>query len=276
MSNSLLDKWQLLGAVNADPDLPPSAKSTAYFLLNHYNLTSGRCDPSLKGLAEQVGVSVKTITTAIDALAAGGYFERSRGGGRERTTYFPQWLDVKSASQHEDDLAVKSSAGTCEAQRPPAVKSPSHEYGKEKPVKEDGNINTDSGFSEFWMQYPKKKERGSAENAYRLALKKADHRAILDGVLRYAAERVDEDPQYTKYPATWLSKECWSDEPSPTGATHGSKPAKPNPHRNLADGFALAAGANANSRPDGNKTDFPNQRRIEEDSGYVVESTAIN
>jgi hypothetical protein len=30
--------------------------------------------------------------------------------------------------------------------------------------------------------------------------------------MRYAAERRGEDPRFTKHPATWLRKGCWSDE----------------------------------------------------------------
>jgi hypothetical protein len=37
---------------------------------------------------------------------------------------------------------------------------------------------------------------------------------LLAGVLRYAAERSGQDQKFTKYPATWLSKKCWLDEPT--------------------------------------------------------------
>ena len=37
-------------------------------------------------------------------------------------------------------------------------------------------------------------------------------RTPLAGAQRYAAERKDQDPKYTKHPATWLNGGCWEDE----------------------------------------------------------------
>jgi hypothetical protein len=39
----------------------------------------------------------------------------------------------------------------------------------------------------------------------------------------YAYERRGQDPKYTKYPATWLNKGCYDDEPDPQPAP-GSRP----------------------------------------------------
>ncbi|OKO71893.1 hypothetical protein AC630_31760 [Bradyrhizobium sp. AS23.2] len=38
---------------------------------------------------------------------------------------------------------------------------------------------------------------------------------MLNGAMRYAAERTGQDPKFTKHPATWLNGECWKDEPEP-------------------------------------------------------------
>ncbi|KQP53040.1 hypothetical protein ASF34_01320 [Methylobacterium sp. Leaf106] len=38
---------------------------------------------------------------------------------------------------------------------------------------------------------------------------------LMAGVARYAAERTDEEPQYTKHPKTWLNGGHWADEPAP-------------------------------------------------------------
>ena len=38
---------------------------------------------------------------------------------------------------------------------------------------------------------------------------------MVKGATAYARERADQDPKYTKYPATWLNKGCYDDEPSP-------------------------------------------------------------
>ena len=54
MSVSLLDKWMFLDAIMGDPKLPGSAKSVAYFLFDHLNTKTERCDPSQVGLAKRI------------------------------------------------------------------------------------------------------------------------------------------------------------------------------------------------------------------------------
>ncbi|MGO9770934.1 MAG: hypothetical protein ACLPSW_15550 [Roseiarcus sp.] len=70
------------------------------------------------------------------------------------------------------------------------------------------------GFDDFWRLYPKKVARTDAMQAFVRALKHATIDEILQGALRYATERREEDPRYTKHPATWLNKGCWSDATS--------------------------------------------------------------
>jgi hypothetical protein len=36
--------------------------------------------------------------------------------------------------------------------------------------------------------------------------------ALIAGAQRYAVERREQDPKYTKHPATWLNAGCWQDE----------------------------------------------------------------
>ena len=80
MTVSLLNKWRLLGVIMGDPALPGSARSVAYFLLDHLNTQSERCDPSLIGLAERMGMSRRSVVSGINALIEKGYIERVAGG----------------------------------------------------------------------------------------------------------------------------------------------------------------------------------------------------
>ncbi|MFE2346429.1 hypothetical protein [Kitasatospora cineracea] len=74
-------------------------------------------------------------------------------------------------------------------------------------------------FGAFWLVYPKKKSREEAQKAWRAAIDRgADPQKIVDSATVYARERASEDPKYTKYPATWLNKGCYDDEPdTPAG-----------------------------------------------------------
>ena len=85
-----------------DPDLLPSSKMAAFILLDHYNLKTGRCDPSLKTLATEIHLSTRQIIRVIKPLV-GKYFHVVSGGSNsasKRTTnsYQPNWELVTSMS----------------------------------------------------------------------------------------------------------------------------------------------------------------------------------
>lgn len=71
-----------------------------------------------------------------------------------------------------------------------------------------------SDFEAFWRVYPRRVAKIKARTAYDKAINKhgATHEQILAGAIRYARERLGEDPQFTKHPATWLNGGCWEDE----------------------------------------------------------------
>jgi hypothetical protein len=69
-------------------------------------------------------------------------------------------------------------------------------------------------FGAFWLSYPKKKAREEARKAWIAAIKRgADPAHIVEAAQGYARERAQQDPKFTKYPATWLNKGCYDDEP---------------------------------------------------------------
>lgn len=71
-------------------------------------------------------------------------------------------------------------------------------------------------FDDFYAAYPKKREKAAARRAYDKAIKDGvDPHKILAAARSYAKERANEDPQYTKHPATWLNKGCYDDEADP-------------------------------------------------------------
>ncbi|MEU7032685.1 hypothetical protein ABZ958_03240 [Streptomyces sp. NPDC046237] len=78
-------------------------------------------------------------------------------------------------------------------------------------------------FGAFWFSYPKKKAREEAKKAWIAAIERgADPNHLVAAATAYGQERKNQDPKYTKYPATWLNKGCYDDEPDAT------PPAAPN------------------------------------------------
>lgn len=83
------------------------------------------------------------------------------------------------------------------------------------------------GFQEFYSSFPRKTARPAAAKAFAKALGRASLPVLIAGARRYAAERAQEDPAFTKHPATWLNNDCWLDEPIPKktfqGGRHGGQ-----------------------------------------------------
>jgi hypothetical protein len=82
--------------------------------------------------------------------------------------------------------------------------------------------NLDELFGEFWKEYPRKKDKGSAFKAFRSALKRAKFEEILAGVIAYANDP-ERKPEYTKFPATWLNADAWENEITPSSDSEAAE-----------------------------------------------------
>lgn len=68
-------------------------------------------------------------------------------------------------------------------------------------------------FEKWYEIFPRHREKIEAERAYRRVRQRGATKEQLEvGAMQYAKERVGQDPKYTKYPATWLNRGCWTDE----------------------------------------------------------------
>jgi hypothetical protein len=71
----------------------------------------------------------------------------------------------------------------------------------------------DELFQEFWNAYPRKLDKAKAFRAFRSALKRAKFEDIMAGVIAYRNDP-KRNPDYTKYPATWLNSDSWENAAS--------------------------------------------------------------
>ena len=69
--------------------------------------------------------------------------------------------------------------------------------------------NLPPGFLKFWSRYPKKRDKGAAYRAWIKNGCEQDADRICGIVERY---QFIDDPQFIKYPATWLNAWCFEDE----------------------------------------------------------------
>lgn len=76
-----------------------------------------------------------------------------------------------------------------------------------------GRKTLEQHFNDFWAAYPRRKGRGDAKSAWDRARKRASIEDILAGAQALASS--GGDPSYIPYPATWLNRDGWLDEPDP-------------------------------------------------------------
>jgi hypothetical protein len=160
----------------------------------------------------------------------------------ERYLFVNKWLDHQRISKPTASKLPPPPAPEDSRTTPVALPEGSRSttgglpIGKEKEREVEEEVERDSptasdeakrsiheDFMDFYLAYPRKEARGTAERAYAKALKKTDAATILAGAERYAVDP-NRDPQYTKLPATWLNAESWEDEPLPVRG--GPQPAR--------------------------------------------------
>jgi len=83
--------------------------------------------------------------------------------------------------------------------------TPKNNNIKEEQVK---NNKSEELFNEFWNAYPRKLDKAKAFRAFKSALKRTKFEDILAGVIAYRNDP-KRDPDFTKYPATWLNNDSW-------------------------------------------------------------------
>jgi len=131
---SLLDKWLLLCRINRDRSLPACAVPVAIELLAHHNSQSGRCDPSRARIAGKIGVTARSVTTAISALIAAGYFARRLRGHHQTSLYVPIISEEPGARPGAKNSSSREDAFQSEdVKQLPGWKSASSETGRELP-----------------------------------------------------------------------------------------------------------------------------------------------
>jgi len=146
---------------------------------------------SIASLAARNQEGKDALRSAIKELEDIGYLIRTQenDGGRFGETV---WV-----TQDPADLPL---AGFPSSDNP----TPKKNIVKEEQVKK----NNDELFQEFWNAYPRKLDKAKAFRAFKSALKRTKFEDILAGVIAYRNDP-KRDPDFTKYPATWLNNDSW-------------------------------------------------------------------
>lgn len=78
------------------PGLRPAARRVGARLIEHYNLATGRCDPSVVGIAAAEGLSERSTRRALAELQAMGLIQRVVHGAGRRNAFAIAWGALRS------------------------------------------------------------------------------------------------------------------------------------------------------------------------------------
>jgi hypothetical protein len=100
-------------AVVAAKERTETQRLWAVRLALHLNITTGRCDPSYRTLAAEVGVSERTSMRTAAALEAAGWLriERTAGGSSRNTNKFQLLVIPDAGETAADEAAPEQSRG---------------------------------------------------------------------------------------------------------------------------------------------------------------------
>ena len=95
-----------------------------------------------------------------------------------------------------------------------AIKKEEVEKGNKKKEVLKPIAQTEKDFDTFWDEYPNRKGKGKAREAFKKAIKKTTLETMLEAVRRQkqGAQWKKDDGRFIPYPATWLNQERWDDE----------------------------------------------------------------
>ena len=168
---------------------------------------------SVNMIADQNQEGKDAIRSAINELEKFGYLTRSQVNEAGR---FGEavWMTHEPFAGPRADLP---SAGFPSSDNP----TPKNNNLKEEQVKN----NIDDLFIEFWNAYPRKLDKAAAFRAFKSALKRSKFEDILAGVIAYRNDPA-RNPDFTKYPATWLKAESWENAAGAGPTPYSEKNAK--------------------------------------------------
>jgi len=211
-----------------DPNYSPNTFRLLAYLLSHqsgYELTYGQIE-------RQTTLGRYAINEAAKFLIAEGWLEWSQEKGPDGKWLAKTWI-LKNPTEGEMNPLRNDS--TTERIRYGTTNGHKEEQLLEKNTNKRKTLSETQErelFDEFWKEYPRKLDKGAAFKAFRSALKEATFEQILAGVIAYRNDP-NRDPDFTKYPATWLNAGAWDNEIEPSPDSEAAQRANQRREREL-------------------------------------------
>jgi hypothetical protein len=197
----------------------------------------GSIFPSQATIAQESGLSERTVRTMLGALEEIGVIERrarraGEGRGNRKTdayTLHPNGrIDEPADIAGSSELPANEPRATGnELQGVPLIEVDKAEVDR-----------ASCSFDDFWAIWPRKDARKTAEGAWSRAVKRAPAQQIVDAARAYSFSPHRPEKRFVPYGASWLNQDRWNDplpEPAATGI------GKPTPDERVLEGMNRGA-----------------------------------
>lgn len=208
-------------ALSLTGELSTSEKFTLVCLAN-YAGGDGRCHPGQKRLAQDTGLTERTVRTSLASLESKGYISRRRrerdDGTRTSDEYQIHTEPNRKPFPVEEPDNRKSTTG-----QPETISGQYKPIGLSEPVSEPSETRARvlHEFDDWYSAYPHKVGKGAARTAFAKARKIAGLPTLKAGLAAYV--RTKPPDRAWCNPATWLNQERWTDQPDETPRHSNSK-----------------------------------------------------
>jgi hypothetical protein len=205
-----------------DPRLSLKAKGLLAQLLSH----SDGWSLTIDSLAKANGCGRNAVSNAVGELEGAGYLSRQQS--RVTNGKFAEVVWSTSEPSAGYPSAENPSAGKPSAENRALKKTISKKTKVKNTISEE---TLSDSFDEFWASYPRKVGRAQARKAF--DKHSGSSAEILAGAVRMASDPNLPEAQFVPYPATWINREGWLDDPYPERSARGGKMS--NAQRNLLE-----------------------------------------
>lgn len=200
---AIIDEWVL--------NLPISDRALRlYVLLVRYaDNHTHRAFPSRETLATRLNCSKASVDRATQELIDNGAISKTQRMNSSLVYTVHMTRGVVTRDEGGSSPVMRGVVTRDDLTRTTELKPEELE-----PLNTQASVN--ESFNEFWDVYPKHLQKGEARKAFFKAVQRVgDADTILEGARRMAADPNLPVKQFIPYPATWLNRDGWDDEPFP-------------------------------------------------------------
>jgi predicted DNA-binding transcriptional regulator len=185
-----------------DPNLSMKAKGLLVYFMTHeigYTITLGQIE-------REMSDGKSAIRAAIDELVEVGYLVTQR--------------TVKENGWNAGLAYILSEPAKTPMSENPTLENPTLEnrtaYREQNLIREENlKENIHPHFEQFWNVFPRKAGKQDAIKAFDKAVTNFGFDVVLAGAIRFAHDPNLPSKEFIPYPATWLNRGSWDDEPLP-------------------------------------------------------------